>query len=84
MAVATTLLLFQGRRGVPGTAGTTSVQLELNGVAVVGAILSWTPVDPAFDLQIIVIALPVVVGDRLSIRLLSAETGGEDVFAEAH
>lgn len=84
VSVGTLLTLFQGRRAVPGTAGTTTVQLELNGVAVPGAVLSWTPVDPAFDLQSVVIAVPVVVGDRLSIRLLSAETGGEDVFAEAH
>lgn len=83
VAVAATLLNFRGRRAVPGSAGTTTVQLELNGAAVGGAILSWMPADPAFDLKTVVIALPVVAGDRLSISLTSAETDGEDVFAEA-
>jgi hypothetical protein len=78
-----TLTNFRGRRGVPGSAGTTTIQLELNGIAVGGAVLSWTPVDAAFALKTVGIALAVVAGDRLSIRLTSAETGGEDVFAEA-
>jgi len=80
---AKTLTTFSGRRAVPGSAGTTTVQLELNGAPIGGAILSWTPVDLAFALKTVAISVSIVAGDRLSIRLTSAETGGEDVFAEA-
>jgi hypothetical protein len=80
---AKTLTLFSGRRAVPGSAGTTTIQLELNGSPIGGAILSWTPSDLAFALKTVAISVPIVSGDRLSIRLTSAETGGEDVFAEA-
>jgi hypothetical protein len=78
-----TLTLFQGRRGTPGTSGTTTIQLELNGVVVVGATLSWTPSDGAFVLKTIAIAVSIVQGDRLSFTLTSAEVSGQDVFAEA-
>ena len=79
-----TLTSFQARRGTPGTAGTTTIQLELNGVAVVGATLSWTTADAAFALKTVAITVAVVVGDRLSFRLTSAETGAEDILAEAN
>lgn len=82
VSTGTTLTIFRGRRAVAGSAGTTTVQLELNGAAVGGAVLSWTSADIAFTLKTVSIALAVVAGDRLSIRLTSAETGGEDVFAE--
>jgi hypothetical protein len=80
---AKTLTTFSGRRAVPGSSGTTTVQLELNGAPIGGAILSWTPSDLAFALKTVAISVSIVAGDRLSIRLTSAETGGEDVFAEA-
>lgn len=79
-----TLTTFQARRGTPGTAGTTTVQLELNGSPVIGATLSWTSGDAAFALKTVAITLAVVVGDRLSFRLTSAETGAEDILAEAN
>ncbi len=80
--VAKTLTLFQARRGTPGTSGTTTVQLEVNGVAVGGATLSWTPADGAFALKSVAINQAVSVGDRLSMLLSSAEAGGQDVLAE--
>lgn len=78
-----TLTTFRARRGTPGSAGTTTIQLELNGVLVVGATLSWTPVDPAFSLKTVAILVAVVAGDRLSFSLTSAETDGQDILAEA-
>ncbi len=78
-----TLTDFRGRRGTPGTSGTTTVQLELNGVPIVGATLSWVPSDPAFSLKIVSVLVAVAEGDRLSFRLTSAETGSEDLFLEA-
>jgi hypothetical protein len=81
---AKTLTSFQARRGTPGTAGTTTIQLELNGAAVGGATLSWTTADAAFALKTVAITVAVVVGDRLSFRLTSAETGAEDILAEAN
>lgn len=78
-----TLTSFRARRGTPGSGGTTTIQLELNGVLVGGATLSWTPVDPAFTLKSVAILVAVVAGDRLSFSLTSAETGAEDILAEA-
>lgn len=83
VASVATLLSFRGRRAVPGSAGTTTIQLEHNGAPVVGAVLSWVPGDAAFALKTVAISLAVAAGDRLSIRLTSAETGGEDIFAGA-
>jgi hypothetical protein len=57
--------------------------LERNGVAVVGATLSWTPGDGAFALKSVAIIVAVVAGDQLSFLLSSAETGAEDILAEA-
>jgi len=78
-----TLTTLRARRGTPGSAGTTTIQLELNGVLVGGATLSWTPVDPAFTLKSVGILVAVVAGDRLSFSLTSAETSAEDILAEA-
>ncbi|SRR5579871_219934 len=78
-----TLTDFRGRRGTPGTSGTTTVQLELNGAPIVGATLSWVPGDAAFALKIASILVAVAEGDRLSFRLTSAESGAEDLFLEA-
>lgn len=80
---ATTIVNFRARRGTPGSAGVTDIQLELNGAPVLGAVLSWAPIDGAFALKTIAVSLVVVPGDRISFRLTSAETGGEDIFAEA-
>lgn len=83
--VAATFVDWRGRRRVPGSAGTTSIQLELNGVPVVGAILSWTSGDLAFSLKSVVIAVVVVVGDRLSFRLTSREAGDpRDIITEVN
>jgi hypothetical protein len=81
----TTYIDFRGRRAVPGTAGTTSIQLELNGTPVGGAVLSWLSSDPAFTLKSAVIALAVVAGDRLSFRLVSREAGSpRDIYTEVN
>lgn len=77
-----TLTVFRARRGTPGSSGTTTVQLELNGAAVGGATLSWTSGDGAFALKSVAIVQDVVVGDRLSFRLTSSEVGAEDILAE--
>lgn len=79
-----TLTTFQARRGTPGTSGTTTIQLELNGVAVIGATLSWTTADGAFALKTVAITLAVVAGDRLSFILSSAEVASQDILAEAN
>lgn len=82
---ATTYVDFRARRAVPGTSGTTTIQLEHNGVAVVGAILSWTSADAAFTLMSVAIALPVIAGDRLSFRITSREAGSpRDIYAEVN
>jgi hypothetical protein len=78
-----TLTTFRARRGTPGTSGTTTIQLELNGSAVSGATLSWTPGDAAFSLKSVAIAVAIVAGDQLSFLLSSAEAGAEDILAEA-
>lgn len=78
------LVVMRGRRGTAGSSGTTTVQLELNGSPIGGATLSWTNADAAFALKTVAISLLVAVGDRLSIRLTSAEVGGEDVFVEVN
>jgi hypothetical protein len=81
----TTYTAFRARRGIPGAAGTTSIQLELNGVAVAGAILSWISTDVAYTLKSIGIGVPVIAGDRLSFRLLSREAGSpRDIYAEVN
>lgn len=82
MSIGTTLTTFQARRGTPGTSGTTTVQLEVNGVVVGGATLSWTPADGAFALKSVAISVAVNTGDRLSMLLSSAEVGGQDIFGE--
>ena len=76
---------FRARREIPGISGTTTIQLELNGVPVIGALLSWTPADGAFSLKSIAIAVPVVGGDRLSFRILSVEGGNpQNIFSEVN
>jgi len=80
---ANTFVIWRGRRLTPGTAGTTTIQLELNDVPVVGAILSWTPADAASALMTVGIALVVAVGDKISFRITSFETGGtRDIITE--
>lgn len=82
VSIVKTLTKFRGRRGTPGSSGTTTVQLELNGAAIVGAVLSWTPGDAAFSLKTVDITTTLAEGDRLSFRLTSAETGAEDLWLE--
>jgi len=82
---STTLVDFRARRRLPGAAGTTTIQLEINGAAVGGATLSWTPADGAFALKSVVIAVAVIAGDRISFRVNSRESGSpEDIYAEAN
>lgn len=79
---AATLTRFFGRRGTAGIAGTTKVELEKNGVPT-GFVLEWISTDANFALEQTEIKLKVVEGDRLSLRLLSAEAGAQDLFCIA-
>lgn len=74
---------FMAKRGVPGSSGTTTIQLELNGSPVSGATLSWTSADAAFaDKSVTGLSVFVDEGDRLSLRVTSAEVGAEDIYAK--
>jgi hypothetical protein len=80
----TTYVDFRARRAVPGNAGATVIELELNGVPT-GDTLSWTPADGAFALKSTVIVVAVVAGDRLSFRMNSRESGpARDIYAEVN
>lgn len=82
----TTYIDFRARRGTPGASGgTTTIELELNGVPT-GDTLSWTNADGAWTLKTTVISVAVVSGDRLSFRLTSREGGGtaRDIVAEVN
>lgn len=81
---ATTLTILQGRRGVPGTSGTSTIQLEINGAAIGGASLSWASTDAAFTFKSVAISQAVAVGDYVSFRLTAAEANGEDIFLEVN
>lgn len=75
-----TLLRFFGRRGRAGTAGSTQVALEKNGALVPDAVLEWLPTDADYALESTDIKVRIVSGDRLSLRLLSAEAGAQDLY----
>jgi len=76
---------MRGRRGVAGTSGTTTVQLENNGTPVSGATLSWTSADAAFTLKTAVISTFTEPGTRLSLRLTATEDGNpQDIYIEVN
>lgn len=78
-----TLINLRGRRGIAGTSGTTTVQLELNGSPIAAATLSWTSADAAFSLKTATFSQVVVPGDRLSLRLTARESGNpQDIYVE--
>lgn len=80
-----TITSFKARRGVAGTSGTTTVQLELNGSTIGGATLSWTSSDAAFTLKTVTLSQAIVAGDRISFRLTAVEGGDpQDIYAEAN
>lgn len=82
---AATLVDFRARRMVAGAAGTTTIQLEVNDVAIGGAILSWTAADGASFLKSAVIAVAVIAGDKISFRVTSIESGiARDIYAEVN
>ena len=76
------LFNFRARRGVAGVSGTTTIQLELNGAAVAGAALSWTSADADFAIKYIDVDVSISAGDRISFRMTSRETRGQDIYAE--
>jgi hypothetical protein len=79
------LSALRGRRASPGVAGTTTIELEINGSVVAGATLSWVPSDGAYALKTTTFTpTAVLVGDRISFRLTSSETNAFDVFVEAN
>jgi hypothetical protein len=76
---------FRARREIPGISGTTTIQLELNGSAVLGAILSWTSLDGVFALKSTTISVSSTGGSRLSFRVTSIEGGNpQNIFAEVN
>ena len=77
-----TLTTLRGRRDVAGISGTTTIQLEINGVAISGATLSWTSADADLTLKTALIAEPIVPGDAVSFRLTSRESGAENIYIE--
>jgi len=80
-----TFTQLRGRRGVAGTSGTTTVQLETDGGAVGGATLSWTSSDAAFTLKTATISTVTTPGTRLSLRLTAVEGGNpQDIFVEVN
>jgi len=80
-----TFTQLRGRRGVAGTSGTTTVQLETDGTPVGGATLSWTSADSAFALKTAIISAVTSPGTRLSLRLTSVEGGNpQDVYVETN
>lgn len=74
--------LFQGARETPGSSGTTTVQLEVDGVPVAGAELSWTPADAAYAVKSVAINEAVTVGSRVSIRVTSVESGAQTIHCK--
>ena len=78
---AGTLTLFQARRGTAGGAGTTTIELEVNGTPT-GDTLSWPNTDANFTLKSVVISQAVTLGDRVSFRVTAAETAASDLFAQ--
>lgn len=76
---------IRGRRGVVGDSGTTTIQLENDGIAVGGATLSWTSSDIAFALKTNTISTVAVPGTRLSLRLTAVEGGDpQDIYVEVN
>lgn len=85
VAYTTTFTEFRARRGIPGSSGTTTIQLEVNGIAQTGATLSWTFSDGAFLLKQTSIGVLVVAGDIISLKVLEIEGGNPaDILAEVN
>jgi hypothetical protein len=81
VAAARTLTVFHARRGSSGSSGTTTIELEINGVAT-GDTLSWPSTDADFVLKTAVISEAVSAGDRVSFKTNAAEVGASDIFAQ--
>lgn len=78
---ATTLITFSARRAVPGSGGTTTIELAVDGV-LTGNTLSWVPADLAWALKTVVISSPVAANARVSFDITAAETGNpRDIIA---
>ena len=73
---------FRGMRATPGSAGTTTIQLEIDGAAITGATLSWASTDPAYELKEVSISQTIEAGQRISFRTTSAETNARDIYTE--
>lgn len=75
-----TLSEFFGRRRIPGTAGTTKLQLMVNGSAISGVVLTWTRHDQDFAYKRTRFTLNVKKGDLIELKLLDAETDASDIY----
>lgn len=85
IGAAGTLTTFQARRGLMGSSGTTTIQLEINGSPIAGSTLTWDEtVDPSNARKTVSINQAVAVGDRISLRVTSVGPDAEDIFAEVH
>jgi hypothetical protein len=81
-AIIQTLTKFRARRVTAGSSGTTTIELEINGITT-GDTLSWTSADPDWTLKSTNISVVVATGDRISFAITSAEGGSpRDIFAE--
>lgn len=77
---ATQFAHIRARRGAQGSSGTTTIQFELNGTPVSGAMVSWASDDIDWSEKSASFGPQAVLsGDRLSIRILASESGAEDV-----
>ncbi len=84
-AAAGAVTTIRGRRGVAGSGGTTTIQLEINGSPITSATLSWTSSDAAFELKTATFTSTALsAGDRVSFRVTAGETNAQDVFIEAN
>jgi len=79
IAENTTLSKIYAMRGVAGTNGTTSIEIELNGIGT-GIVMTWIPGDGNNRVKTTDITLNVVSGDILTFKITSAEMGSEDIF----
>ena len=79
---AGTLTVFKARRCKSGASGTTTIELEVNGVAT-GDTLSWTFSEADNTLKSATISVVVAAGDAITFRLTAAEVGAETVAAVA-
>jgi len=76
-----TLIQFFARRMTAGSSGTTTIQLEIDGAPVAGAVLSWTPADADGAMKSVTVSEAVADKGIISFRLVASEAGAADILA---